>query len=73
MSVHGIHSVRVKLESYARTKVASILQPMTEIMLVEQPVDPVAFMIRFRKECVHIASVCFAHCDMAQISCVASN
>lgn len=46
MSVHDVHAVRLKLESYARTKVASILQPMTENMLVEQPVDPVAFMIR---------------------------
>ena len=47
MLANDVHVVRLKLESYARTKVASILQPMTENMLVEQPVDPVAFMIRY--------------------------
>lgn len=46
MSIHDVHAIRVKLETYARTKVASIIQPMTEVMLIEQPVDPVAFMIK---------------------------
>ena len=56
MSIHDVHAVRLKLESYARTKVASILQPMTEEMLVEQPLDPVAFMIR--SFCTESASTC---------------
>ena len=40
-------AVREKLESYARTKIASVLHPMTEAILIEQPVDPVSFMVRY--------------------------
>uniref|UniRef100_A0A6U2DSR5 Uncharacterized protein n=2 Tax=Hemiselmis andersenii TaxID=464988 RepID=A0A6U2DSR5_HEMAN len=40
-------AVRVRLEGYARGKIASILQPLSERLLVEQPVDPVAFMVQY--------------------------
>ncbi len=46
MSEYDVQAIRVKLETYARTKVASILHPLTEVMLIEQPIDPIAFMIK---------------------------
>ncbi len=39
-------AVRARLEGYARAKLAAVLQPMSEKLLVEQPADPAAFMVR---------------------------
>ena len=39
--------IRDRLEGYARSKIASVMQPLTEQLLVDQPGDPIEYMVRY--------------------------
>ena len=39
--------IRDRLEGYARAKIASVMQPLTEQLLVDQPGDPIEYMVRY--------------------------
>ena len=42
---HTLSSLR--LEGYARTKIASVMQPLTEQLLIDQPGDPIEYMVKY--------------------------
>lgn len=39
--------IRDRLEGYARAKIASVMQPLTEKLLIDQPGDPIEYMVRY--------------------------
>ena len=39
--------IRDRLEGYARAKIASVMQPLTEQLLIDQPGDPIEYMVKY--------------------------